>query len=75
MPRSLVRNRTEETRKLFFGEGCRKVDMQKLSKKLGINIRTLYNHRQNPYKITLEEAVRIAKAVEMTDEEWLAIRK
>ena len=62
-------------RDILFGTGANRVNGAVLSEKTGINQGTVNSWRREPGRITLEGAVKIAKARHLSEAQILALFK
>ena len=74
MPRSLVRNISEEQNDIFRGSiknlmEIRRTDISGLARKAGMAESTLYAKIRDPAKLTLRELRNLYKALQISDEE------
>ena len=75
MARVVIGTENRAAEKLLAGTKTRPVNLTEVSRRTGIPRSSLYKKRNNPKSLSLIEAIAIAKAIHMTDDEWLALRK
>ena len=64
---------SDNFKKILFGEGLNEVVTMRLSHATGISEATLRNWKKRPWSITLEGAVLIARARELSQEEIMKL--
>lgn len=74
MARSIFRDPAESAKRLLAGTPTRPVNLSEISRRTGIPHSTLWKWQKRPELITLTAGIRIANALNLTNEEWEKIR-